>query len=143
MNREIRFRGLTKDSKENKWVYGFLVSKTNITYNTANGMEITREVDKNTISQFTGLYDIDDEEIYEGDIVVREKDKEHSDKYIVDFKQGMFVMCNYDYDDISVIALNCYIDSDIHIRNYKSEKDRLNCNKVLLKVIGNVYEQSK
>ena len=54
----------------------------------------------------------------------------------------MFVMCNYDYSDISLIALNYYIDSDIHSRKYKSEEDRLNCNKVLLKVIGNVYENN-
>ena len=95
-----------------------------------------------SVGQFTGLFDIEEKEIYENDIVVREKDKEHSDKYEVSFKQGMFVMCNYDYSDISLIALNYYIDSDIHSRKYKSEEDRLNCNKVLLKVIGNVYENN-
>lgn len=140
MNREIKFRGFTKDSKENKLVYGLITSKTNITYKTANGIEITKEVDKETIGQFTGLYDINGKEIYEGDIVVRDSDKKQSDKYIVDFKQGMFVMCNYDYGDTSVISLSCYIDSDINIRKYESEEDRLNCNKVLLKVIGNIHE---
>lgn len=144
MNREIKFRGFTKDSKENKWVYELVTSETNITYKTSNGIEITREVDKETIGQFTGLYDINGKEIYEGDIVVRDSDKKQSDKYIVDFKQGMFVMCNYDYNDISVIALNCYIESDRKIKWIeKSEEEVLNCNKVLLKVVGNIYEKQQ
>lgn len=139
--RTIKFRGLDRANEE--WIYGGLII-TNGDYHILEEC-ITEahnynKVDKESVGQFTGLYDINGVEIYEGDIVVREKDKEHSDKYIVDHKQGMFVMCNYDYGDISVIALNCYIESDIHIKKYKSEEDRINCNKVLLKVIGNKYE---
>lgn len=57
--RTIKFRGFTNDSEENKWVYGFLTSETNITYK-LSFIEITREVDKETISQFTGLYDVNE-----------------------------------------------------------------------------------
>lgn len=142
MNREIKFRALSIFKNKN-WIYGipswdfthlFTTDEDNL-----DGFSCFECITE-TISQFTGLCDINGKEIYEGDIVVRESDKKQSDKYIVDFKQGMFVMCNYDYGDTSVISLSCYIDSDINIRKYESEEDRLNCNKVLLKVIGNIYE---
>lgn len=142
--RTIRFRGYTKDLSKNKWIYCFLGNNNTINYRNEGFVFLTElTVDAESIGQFTRLYDIEGKEIYEGDIVVRKKDKEHSDKYIVDFKQGMFVMCNYDYGDISVIALNCYIESDISIRKYESDEDRINCTKVLLKVIGNIYESRK
>lgn len=65
--REIKFRGFTKDSKKNKWVYGYLTGENAISYKTEDGFEITREVDKASIGQFTGLYDVHNKKIYEND----------------------------------------------------------------------------
>lgn len=59
MNREIRFRG--KSTNNDKWVYAELHGF---------GMDLFNEcVRENTIGQFTGLFDKNGKEIYEGDIV--------------------------------------------------------------------------
>lgn len=132
--RTIKFRAFKVGTKE--FVYG-LFSTYKFGHFNIEGFQVETE----TIGQFTGLYDIDGKEIYEGDIVVRENDKKDSDKYKVEFKQGMFLMRSYEYKSPSFFALNFYIESDRKRKwSIKSEEDSLNCNKVLLKVMGNIHE---
>jgi len=64
--RTIKFRGFTDCLVQDKWVYGFL-SEENKIRKTTNLIDYG--VDKASIGQFTGLYDKNGKEIYEGDIV--------------------------------------------------------------------------
>lgn len=66
MNREIKFRGKRIDNGE--WVYGYLADEDYI--NDIYSIDLSSiEVDRDTVGQFTGLFDKNGKEIYEGDIV--------------------------------------------------------------------------
>ena len=90
--RTIKFRGKTHGN--GKWYYGSLCYSDEINaaiyFQTGNGLVKTMDwvyVNQETIGQFTGLYDCDGKEIYEGDIVEWEKD---GLMYVVRFWRGMF-----------------------------------------------------
>jgi len=66
--REIKFRG--KDKSTNEWFYGDLIHKHGQSFIRSHSKDRVRIVlvIPETVGQFIGLYDIDNKEIYEGDI---------------------------------------------------------------------------
>lgn len=92
--REIKFRGKTGTVKGDTWVYGYLYKvksllDDNYRYYIRNEHLQDCLVDEETIGQFTGLYDKNSVEIYEGDIIEYVYTGEGGDKGDYKIKQGV------------------------------------------------------
>ena len=126
--RTIKFRGKTHGN--GKWYYGSLAYANEINgaiyFQTGGGLVKTMDwvyVIPETVGQFTGLYDCDGKEIYEGDILKWEKD---GLLYAVKFWDGMFYA--------SVQECNEGILGGFPLHALTEHEDR-EC-----KIVGNIYD---
>ena len=108
MNREIKFRGFQKS-----WIYGGI----SIFQNEATIFDINcvansaYEVDIKSVGQFTGLKDVENNEIFEGDIVLG-----YNNPHVVTFADGAFYL------------------------TYKNSSVRLSRTYGALQIIGNIFQ---
>lgn len=125
MKREIKFRG--KLLKNGEWCYGslliwedgecYILEKSDSSYAVWK-----REIAPDTVGQFTGLHDANGKEIYEGDVIIEDKDPTILE---IVFRDGIFFAA---------------------IGNTRGENPFMNCAlRVILDrrktyIIGNIYD---
>lgn len=124
--RTIKFRAFKLGTKE--FVYG-LLSTYKFGYFNIEGFKVEKE----TIGQFTGLLDIEGNEIYEGDII--ELGKEDSKYYNIPNVPYVII-----YSDKFTGFFLRRLDTDKEKRYYIRDISANIVKKYKLKVIGNIYE---
>ena len=109
MNRKIKFRG--NDYESNEWLYGNLIQRAgrfpNIMFDYEyNGKIYYAEhpVKQETVGQFTGLYDKNGKEIYEGDRLRLVGDDDDEYAFVVVWNNELGAWCiRFEFEEVAGI----------------------------------------
>lgn len=136
MSREIKFRGkrVKMDDPLERWIEGSCVEYTNIrdekVVRIMSKSGYQNEVYPETVGQFTGLYDKNGKEIYEGDILRSVKFHDIVGYIMYDKKEGAFMFIKIDELMKTELETRCHI-TERWLNEFPKE------------VIGNIYDNKK
>ena len=143
--RTIKFRGQREDTKE--WVYGSLIEDKYIVGNVIDwnedyfNTECWWRVIPKTVGQFTGLYDKNGTEIYEGDII-KEFNGYGSDNGIakIEYDTATFDLgARHEYRQ----TICGFIAKAIDNQKYNSESSTQSFYEKECEVIGNIHDNKE
>lgn len=128
MNRIIKFRAWDTEKKgwKGMWIFrGGHSGEYDVSNTEIDVLDLTNKWGSNVkVMQFTGLYDCEGKEIWEGDILVRSKNKNSAFKAVVEWHRGEFVGITVPYRNHAILLSK--------IQNMDGAEYNL--------VAGNIYE---
>ena len=125
--RTIKFRGV--DMYTNKWIYGYL--SWNEPFETSALFINNRIVHKESVSQFTGLYDKNGNEIYENDILQLKIDGKEYNPLLVVYSEVYAGFCMLSENTLNNVIYKPH--RPVNPNWWDEFKDEI-------EIIGNIYD---